>query len=130
MVNLLIVEDEERLSDIIVEFLAGKGYKVDTASTLSEGLERAESKYDIVLLDISLGGGETGFPVLEKVKKKDPDTQVLMFSAYDSDDNIKTAKKLGADGFIPKPFRIEFLQDFLIPKIEHIKNKKVKKDKD
>ena len=77
----------------------------------------------MVLLDIALGD-EVSFPLLERIKKECPDLPVLMFSGYDSDENIRKAKALGADGFIPKPFRIEFLDDFLLPKIEHIKRKK------
>jgi DNA-binding response OmpR family regulator len=125
MKKVLIVEDEKMVADVISRFFKKKGMEVDIAYNLSAGMEKFNPSYDMVLLDIALGE-EVSFPLLERIKKECPDIPVLMFSGYDSDENIRKAKSLGADGFIPKPFRIEFLDDFLLPKIEHIKQKKKK----
>jgi len=125
MRRILLVEDEKMVADLIARFLGKRGLKVDIAYNLSQGMEKFNPEYDMVLLDISLGEEES-FPLLERIKKECPDLPVLMFSGYDSDENIRKAKKLGADGFIPKPFRIEFLDDFLIPKIESLRKKKGK----
>ena len=89
-------------------------------------IDLATGKAQPYLLDIALGE-ERSFPLLKKIKKEHPEIPVLMFSGYDSDEYIREAKKLGADGFIPKPFRIEFLSDFLLPKIEALRRKKAEK---
>ncbi len=123
MKKILIVEDEKMVADVISRFFKKKGMETDIAYTLASGMEKFNPDYDMVLLDIALGD-EVSFPLLERIKKECPDLPVLMFSGYDSDENIRKAKTLGADGFIPKPFRIEFLDDFLLPKIEHIRRKK------
>ena len=123
MKNVLIVDDEKLISDVMYEFFERIGFKADVANDLASGMAKNPSDYDLVILDISLKD-ETSFPLLEKIKKETPEVPVLMFSGYDNDENIRLAKKLGADGFIPKPFRIEFLQDFLLPKIESIRRKK------
>jgi DNA-binding response OmpR family regulator len=123
MKKILIVEDEKMVADVISRFFKKKGMEADIAYTLASGMEKFNPDYDMVLLDIALGD-EVSFPLLERIKKECPDLPVLMFSGYDSDENIRKAKTLGADGFIPKPFRIEFLDDFLLPKIEHIRRKK------
>ena len=125
MKRMLIVEDEKMVADIIARFFEKKGIKVDVAYDLSTGMEKFSPDYDLVLLDIALGE-ENSFPLLERIKKEHPEIPVLMFSGYDSDEHIRKAKALGADGFIPKPFRIEFLDDFLLPKIESMR-KKLKK---
>ncbi|MGD2279567.1 MAG: response regulator, partial [Candidatus Omnitrophota bacterium] len=127
MEKVLIVEDEKMVADVISNFFKRKGLKVDIAYDLSTGMEKFNPEYDMVLLDIALGE-ERSFPLLERIKKECPDMPVLMFSGYDSDENIREAKRLGANGFIPKPFRIEFLDDFLIPKIESIRKQKEKKE--
>ncbi|MFQ5952423.1 MAG: response regulator transcription factor, partial [Candidatus Omnitrophota bacterium] len=116
MYKILMVEDEKMIADIIIRFFQKKGFKVDVAYDLAEGLEKDSTDYDIILLDINLRE-EKSFPILKKIKEKDPKKPVLMFSGYDSDENIREAKKLGADGFIPKPLKVGLLQNFLLPKV-------------
>lgn len=122
MKNILVVEDEQMVASVLAEFLEKKGYDVTIANTLSEGREKYSSGFDMVLLDIVLRD-ETSFPLLQEIKERSPDTPVLIFSGYDSEENIRKAKSLGADGFIPKPFRLEFLEDFLVPKIDSLAKK-------
>ena len=128
MKKVLIVEDEKLVADVIFRFFKKKGMEVDICYDLASGMEKFSPEYDMVLLDIALGE-DVSFPLLEKIKKQCPDIPVLMFSGYDSDENIRKAKSLGANGFIPKPFRIEFLDDFLLPKIEAMRRAKKKEDK-
>ncbi len=123
MKKIFLVEDEKMVADVIVRFFEKKGFEVSVAYDLDSGFEMFKPGYDLVLLDINLRD-RTSFPLLEKIKKENPDLPVLIFSGYDSEENIQQAKKLGADGFIPKPFRIEFLKDFLFPKIESMRKKK------
>lgn len=123
MKKILVVEDEQLIADVVVKFLSNKGYEVDVAYDLPSAFEAYHPGLDVILLDIDLKGEES-FSLLSKIKSETPNIVVLMFSGYDSEDYINKAKKLGADGFIPKPFRIEFLEDFLLPKIEHIRFKK------
>ena len=108
------------VADVIQRFFEKKGFSVDVAHDLPSGMEKYGSGYDLFLLDINLKD-ETSFPLLKKIKEEDPGAICLMFSGYDSEENISEAKRLGADGFIPKPFRIEFLKDFLLPKIESMR---------
>ena len=119
MKKILLVEDEKMVADVIERFFQKKGFTVDAAYDLASGLEKYSSGYDLFLLDINLKE-ETSFPLLKKIKEDNPKAVCLMFSGYDSEENIMEAKKLGADGFIPKPFRIDFLKDFLLPKIESL----------
>ena len=127
MESVLLVEDQQMVADIVAKFFRKLGFnRIDIAYNLQQGLEKSAGSYDIVILDIALGE-EMSFPILERIKKEKPATPVLMFSGYDSEDNIKHAKSLGADGFIPKPFRMDFLQDFLLPKIEHMRKELEKK---
>ncbi|MGB2600677.1 MAG: response regulator [Candidatus Omnitrophota bacterium] len=127
MKKIFLVEDEKMVADVIARFFEKKGFEVDVAYDLKTGMEMYNPSYDLVLLDINLRE-ETSFPLLEKIKKENPDLPVLMFSGYDSEENIMKAKSLGADGFIPKPFRIEFLKDFLFPKIEAMRQKKAEEE--
>ena len=125
MKKVFVVDDEKMITDIVERFLQKSGYDVTVANSLEEGLSNYTTEYDIAILDIMLGN-EDSFPLLEKVKQAKPETIVFMFSGYDTEEYISKAKKLGADGFIPKPFKIEFLSDMLLKKIAMADKKKSK----
>ncbi|UCC94906.1 MAG: response regulator [Candidatus Omnitrophota bacterium] len=116
MDRILLVEDEKETAEMIANFLRRRAYIVDIVHTLPEGMEKFSREHRLVLLDIVLEG-ETSFALLEKIKEESPQTAVIMVSAYDNDANIKEAKRLGADGFIHKPFKNEHLEHLLLSKI-------------
>ncbi|MDD4182901.1 MAG: response regulator [Candidatus Omnitrophica bacterium] len=122
MDKILLVEDEKETADAIVRFLTRKGYAIDVAYDLSTALSKNVSDYNLVLLDILLKG-EKSFPMLKKIKQEQPKLPVIIVSAYDNDENIVEAKKLGADGFIAKPVMTEYLENFLLSKIQSLRKK-------
>jgi len=122
MNKILLVEDEKDTADLIVNFLGKRGYEVDVAYDLDQGMEKFRGDYKIVLLDIMLEG-QKSFPLLKKIKEENPQVGVIMVSAYDNDENIREAKALGADGFIAKPFVSDYLEQFLLYKIHSLEKK-------
>jgi len=122
MDKILVVEDERETADAIARFLKRKGFDIDVAYDLSDALTKNISDYQIVLLDILLKG-EKSFPMLKKIKQEQPKLPVIIVSAYDNDENITEAKKLGADGFIAKPVMTEYLENFLLSKIHSLRRK-------
>jgi len=127
MHKIFLVEDEKMVADVIKHFLEHKGYETVIANNLKDGMDLFSNEFEVVLLDIQLGM-ETSFPLLKRIKEENPNTLVLMFSGYDSEEYIREAKKLGADGFIPKPFRVEFLDDFLLPKLDYMRRKREREE--
>jgi len=123
MKKLLLVEDEDMLVAVMRPLLEKKGFAVDVASTVEEGMIKADGEYEVAILDIDIKG-ERVFPILKKIKEDRPDTVVLMFSGYYSEEEVSEARKLGADDFIPKTFRQGSLKDFLLPKIDFLLQKK------
>jgi DNA-binding response OmpR family regulator len=122
MENILIVEDERETADTMAIALRRRGYSVDCAYRLAQGLKLFNSEYGAVLLDILLGT-EKSFPLLKKIKEEHPETVVIMVTAYDEDDNVREAKRLGADAFITKPFMTEYLENLIVTKIRSLKKK-------
>ncbi|MGB2629821.1 MAG: response regulator [Candidatus Omnitrophota bacterium] len=116
MDKILLVEDERLISDVMARFLQQKGFHVDTAYTLQEGLDKYSTDHIVVLLDIALGN-ETSFPLLKKIKEENPKTIVIMVSGRSSEENIREATKLGADAFVSKPFKREYLEYVILSKI-------------
>ncbi len=123
MDKILLVEDEKLIADVIARFLEQKGFQVDTAHTLAEGTEKFSEEHLVVLLDIALGN-ETSFPLLKKIKDESPKTIVIMVSGQASEENIREATKLGADAFVSKPFKREYLEYVILSKIRSAKKGK------
>lgn len=109
--KLLLVEDEQPLSDSIAEYLRGDGYRCETASTWAVAEEKLGMyTYDCVLLDLTLPGGN-GLDLLRKLRAGDgaPDTGVIIISARDALDDKIAGLDLGADDYLAKPFHLSEL---------------------
>lgn len=102
--NILVVDDEISMREFLDVLLAKEGYKVSNAKNGKQALKMIQKKdYDLVLTDIRLGD-ITGLEVLKKAKNKNPDTVVIMISAYSTTEIAVEAMNAGAYDFVPKPF--------------------------
>ena len=108
MRSILIVEDEENISDFVKGELEYEGYNVCIKEDGREGLEEAlKNEYDLVILDIMLPS-MNGFEICRRLKKE-KQTPIIMLSAKDSVMDKVNGLQIGADDYIPKPFAIEEL---------------------
>ena len=102
--SILIIDDEEEIRESLEELLKLEGYRLASASTAEEGLRRAQERlFDLVLLDINLPD-QSGLEVLKSIKRDNPDTGVIMITAYDSGQVAFQASKEGAESYITKPW--------------------------
>jgi DNA-binding NtrC family response regulator len=102
--SILVVEDEEVMRDVLDKLLVAEGYQVDFAKTGEEGLDRFQQRpFDLVLLDVSMPG-MGGLRTLEELLKVDPETVVIMITAYATFDTAISAWQRGAFNCIEKPF--------------------------
>ena len=102
--SILIIDDEPEIRESLEQMLKLEGYQPALASTAQEGLRKAEeSIFDVVLLDISLPD-LSGLEVLKSIKRDNPDTGVIMITAYDSGQAAFQASKEGAHSYITKPW--------------------------
>lgn len=108
--EILIVDDEEIISESLKEYLTGKGYIVDTNNSLSAAKETIKDKFfDLILLDLKLSDG-LGTELLRDISKMDDKPIVIVMTAYGTIENAVTAMKLGAYDFIQKPFRTKDIE--------------------
>lgn len=104
--NILILDDEQRVQDEIEEFLLGRSFHVLKATVPSEAFKLLENNaVDIMILDIQLPEMD-GLQVLAKVKEKYPEIEVIMVSGHGDMNAVIDAMRLGAADFFPKPFRL------------------------
>ncbi len=108
--TILIVDDEEIISESLSEYLTGKGYIVDTTDNLKTAKELAENRfYDLILLDLKLPDG-LGTELLSHINKLEEKPIVIVMTAYGTVENAVTAMKRGAYDFIQKPFRTKDIE--------------------
>jgi len=107
--KILVIDDEVSILEVVKLGLEEAGFKVDVFSDPIEALNQiSESKYDAVLSDINMPE-MSGLEVLRRCKKINPESVVILITAYSSIDSAIEAIRGGALDYIRKPFRMEEL---------------------
>jgi len=103
-VRTLVVDDEDALRFFIQETLRRAGYEVEGAASGEEAMELLrDMHYDLVMLDLMLGGRVDGLKVLELTRWRWPDTVVIILTAHGSLESAMAAIREGVDGYLLKP---------------------------
>ncbi|HSR12658.1 MAG TPA: response regulator, partial [Thermodesulfobacteriota bacterium] len=106
-VRILVVDDDEVTCNLLEEVLSKQGYQVQKALNGREAIDRGESEsYDVVLTDIRMLDVD-GMQVLRAYRQKDPETIVIMMTAFGSIETAIEAVKEGAYDYVSKPFKLE-----------------------
>ena len=102
--SILVVDDEEYVTQLLKRTLEPQGYRVTIANNGSAALEEVKkSTPDLILLDINMPG-LSGYEVLERIKQKH-EIPVIMLTAVLEAAAVNKSIGLGADDYIRKPFR-------------------------
>jgi two-component system response regulator CpxR len=102
--RLLIIDDDVRLSEMLVEYLAPEGIELTAVASGVAGLRSAQREnFDLIILDVMLPG-LSGFDVLKQLRESGSKTPVLMLTARGDDVDRIIGLDLGADDYLPKPF--------------------------
>jgi DNA-binding NtrC family response regulator len=105
--SILIVDDQESLRHFLGKALAEEGYTVHGCGSIAEGWERiGQDGADLILLDLRLPDG-SGLEMLEAVREREPDTPVILMTAYGEIQTAVAAMKAGAYDFLTKPVNLE-----------------------
>ena len=103
-VRVLLVEDEQRLADLVKGGLAGEGFAVDVAYDGRDGLWMAsENAYDVIVLDVMLPR-LNGYTVCSRLREAGNWTPIMMLTAKDGIYDEAEALDTGADDYLAKPF--------------------------
>src|SRR5216117_526962 len=102
--RLLIVEDEEKLAQLVKRALVAERFSVDVAHDGREGLELATAyDYDLIILDLLLPQLD-GTEILRRVRRRNPRVPVLILTARDAVVDKVAHFEAGADDYLTKPF--------------------------
>ncbi len=102
--QILVIDDDVSLRRVVEFTLEQADYRVLSAGTGDEGLELfRRHRPALVITDVQMPG-ISGYEVLEKIKELEPDTLVMLITAFSSVENAVEAIKLGAYDYVTKPF--------------------------
>jgi len=112
-INLLIVDDEVKFLDSIAKRLEMRGLRVAKATNGKDAVETArKKKFDLALLDLKMPGMD-GSEVLKILKDEHKFIEIIILTGHGSLESAVECTKLGAYGYLPKPYEFEALLDIL-----------------
>ena len=101
--HILIVDDDDRIRDLLKDYLISNNYIISTAGNAEEAKEKLKYiKFDILILDVMMPG-QSGYELTEEIKKTIQVPIILLTAKGEVENRIK-GLELGADDYIGKPF--------------------------
>ena len=102
-IHILIVDDDNRIRDLLKDYLSENNYVVSTAENADQAKIKLEYfKFDLIILDVMMPG-QSGFDLTKEIKKKIKVPIILLTAKGEVENRIK-GLEIGADDYIGKPF--------------------------
>ncbi|MFR1824323.1 MAG: response regulator transcription factor [Clostridium saudiense] len=124
--KILVLEDDNQIQELIVEFLSSQDYDVDVANDGVEGYEKfKENKYDLVILDVMMPRLD-GHALCKMIRNLDKEVSIIFLTALGDEESEIKGFDLKADDYISKPFSF----NILIKRVEAVLRRKQKEEKE
>lgn len=123
--KILVVDDDNRISELITSILKMRGFDSELASSVKGAMSLlSRQTYDIIFLDLGLPDG-SGFSILESILRDSPESIVIVITGmHDINTAIKSIRK-GAHDFITKPFEVKLFKERLDRVTEEWKSRRL-----
>ena len=109
--DILVVDDESEMREMLRRAFDADGHRVTVVPDGSAAVDRATTdRFDIVLLDVALGRGPSGYDVCEELRSRRNTVPVIMLTARDSEADAVLGLECGADDYVTKPFGLAELR--------------------
>ncbi|NJL71696.1 MAG: response regulator transcription factor [Candidatus Competibacteraceae bacterium] len=103
MPRILFAEDEQKLANLVIDFLTAEDYEIDLAASGTAALGRLEShSYDALILDVGLPG-LSGFEVCKIYREKGGTAPIIFLTGQNTVADKERGLDLGADDYLTKP---------------------------
>ncbi|MFA6469700.1 MAG: sigma-54 dependent transcriptional regulator [Bacteroidota bacterium] len=115
--HILIVDDEASQREVLAGYLKKKRHTVQQASSVQEAIAQVRSShFDVVLTDYKMPG-KTGYDLLQEVKSIDPESIVVLMTAFGTIEGAVDAMRAGAYDYLSKPIELDEI-DLLIRRLQ------------
>jgi DNA-binding NtrC family response regulator len=108
--TILVVDDMNEQREIAAKIITQLGYvakSVDSGEKAVEYLKRERA--DLLILDMIMDPGIDGLETYHRVKKSHPHQKAIITSGYAETDRVRTAQRIGAGGYLRKPYTVQNL---------------------
>jgi len=122
--KILVVEDEEKISDIVKAYLAKEGFSVKVASTGQDAISSVKEGFDLIILDLMLPD-MNGEDICETIRE-DSDIPIIKLTAKSEEEDRIKGLGIGADDYVVKPFSPRELVARVKALLRRVKGKKEK----
>jgi len=124
--RILIIEDDEEMRSLLEDYLEEEGFETDSVGNGSEAFRiLVREIFDVVITDIRMPG-LTGLDIIPGVRKLQPDTSIIVITAFGSEEVHQKAIQRGADSYLEKPLRFQELRRMIH---ELLSSKEIRRDK-
>lgn len=104
IVTILIIEDEQRLAEVLKKQLEVAGFEVDIANDGYIGKQMVNKKnYNLIILDVNLPL-INGYDLCKEIRRENANIPIIMLTAFGSQENKVTGFEVGADDYVVKPY--------------------------
>jgi DNA-binding NtrC family response regulator len=110
MDRIMIIEDDEEMRSVLKDFFEEEGFEIDSASNGVDALRiLSKDHFDLIITDIRMPG-LTGLDILPRIKSLEPETPIVVITAYGGDDVRRRSIERGATTYLEKPIRLSHLR--------------------
>lgn len=114
---ILVVDDDEKIRNLLSDFFQGKGFKTIAAKNGEEAVSLVQSeKPSIILLDVTMPGMD-GIMTLKEIRAIDPEVGVIMVTSLQDERIAQEAAELGSYHYVLKPFDLKYLELVVLTRI-------------
>lgn len=104
--RILLVDDDKNISEILEFNLKSEGFLVDSVYSAEEALKKPLREYQLILLDVMMGG-MSGYKLAEQLRKEKISVPIIFLTAKDTENDMLTGFSVGGNDYISKPFSIK-----------------------
>jgi DNA-binding NtrC family response regulator len=123
-VKILVVDDDAIVIKSCKRILEAEGFEVSTVPSADDALEAIKNyDFDLLLIDVKMPKRD-GMYLMREVKKSRPEVPIIIMSGYPTPETIAEVLNLGANLFIPKPFRPDELMKSVREALKNVPAKK------
>jgi DNA-binding response OmpR family regulator len=109
--DILVVDDESELRQLLTQSFSRDGHQVSAVADGRSAIDRASTtRFDIVLLDVSLGAGPDGYEVCRTLRERHNVVPIIMLTARETEADAVLGLEAGADDYVTKPFGLAELR--------------------
>jgi len=111
--RILVIEDDEEMRSLLKDFLLGEGFEPDSVNNGSEAFRRlAKEPFDLIITDVRMPG-LTGLDILPGIKKLQPESPIIVITAFGTEEVHRRAIERGATAYLEKPIHFHKLKTMI-----------------